>query len=459
MNTWNRLVKVSARADDGVTIHTAGYDGRGRRLKKVVTNTGQHDGTVVFYYDGWKLIETRDGSGNLYQQFIHGTQYIDELVMMRVKDKGDLYVHQDANWNVIALTDLGGHVVERYTYTPYGQMTVQQVTSYGDRDGDRVVDSTDKGTPGTTCSGTVAGSCRIVDLDFDGDYDATDATLFDNLTQGQARHPDRTTTGVNFPFGHQGLWYDAELESYQNRHRLYSPAQKRFIQRDPKGYVDGMNIYLARGANPTRQTDHSGLCPDQCSWICDHLGDNGEPLTVDDLDYYAVSLCCTEPTWDPYCPPGAPDSCACRCKAHVCTGQKFAALSPTMQWCTLIHEDYHGQDQRCDWRPQSCSPEFECGGRPDFHWGDSECEAWKRTYNCALQYGSGSADAELACNQARCYTDRLCSDSPGMPGAGSTDEQVWQRYCQISLMGRLSGGGLLGFFSVDELCSGDDFRQ
>ena len=34
-----------------------------------------------------------------------------------------------------------------------------------------------------------------------------------------------------------------------------------------------------------------------------------------------------------------------------------------------------------------------------------------------------------------------------------------ERYCQISLMGRLSGGGLLGFFSVDELCSGDDFRQ
>ncbi len=37
-----------------------------------------------------------------------GTQYIDELVMVRVKDKGDLYVHQDANWNVVGLTDLGG---------------------------------------------------------------------------------------------------------------------------------------------------------------------------------------------------------------------------------------------------------------------------------------------------------------------------------------------------------------
>ena len=45
------------RSDD-VTIHTASYDGRGRRLKKVVTNAGQYDGTVVFYYDDWKIIET-----------------------------------------------------------------------------------------------------------------------------------------------------------------------------------------------------------------------------------------------------------------------------------------------------------------------------------------------------------------------------------------------------------------
>ena len=98
------------------------------------------------------------------------------------------------------------------------------------------MDSTDKGTPGTTCTGTVSGACRIVDLDFDGDYDATDATLFDDLTQGLARHPDRTTSAVNFPFGHQGLYYDAELESYQNRHRQYNPVQKRFMQRDPVVY-------------------------------------------------------------------------------------------------------------------------------------------------------------------------------------------------------------------------------
>jgi len=69
------------------------------------------------------------------QQFIHGTRYIDELIQMWVKDKGDLYVHQDANWNVVGLTDLGGSMAERHVYTPYGEPAVHQDTNYGDRDG------------------------------------------------------------------------------------------------------------------------------------------------------------------------------------------------------------------------------------------------------------------------------------------------------------------------------------
>ncbi len=39
-------------------------------------------------------------------------------------------MHQDANRNIVALTDLGGTFVERYVYTPYGQVTVYQETSF-----------------------------------------------------------------------------------------------------------------------------------------------------------------------------------------------------------------------------------------------------------------------------------------------------------------------------------------
>ena len=83
--------------------------------------------------------------------------------MTRVKDKGEFTIHQDANWNVIATTDMAGRLQERYEYTPYGEVTVFQKTSFGDRDGDLDVDATDKGTVGTTCTGRVAGSCRILD--------------------------------------------------------------------------------------------------------------------------------------------------------------------------------------------------------------------------------------------------------------------------------------------------------
>ena len=65
----------------------------------------------------------------MVQQFIHGTQYIDELVMMRRAGRGDLYIHQDANWNVIGATDLNARLVERYEYTPYGELTAHQGSS------------------------------------------------------------------------------------------------------------------------------------------------------------------------------------------------------------------------------------------------------------------------------------------------------------------------------------------
>ena len=233
-DAWNRLVKVTSSTDTDVTFHVREYYGDGRWSKKTVTNAGQYKGTVVPYHAGWKLIELRDGSGNMRQQFVRGTQYVDELVMMRRADHGDLYVHQDANWNVIALTGLGGAVVERYRYTPYGELTVDQVTSYGDYDGDGDVDDTDEAAIAGACAGAnPSGSCRVLDLDFDNDVDASDATLFDALTQGAAKHPNMTASAVDFPFGHQGLYFDAEIGTYQNRHRQYDAPKRRFTQRDP----------------------------------------------------------------------------------------------------------------------------------------------------------------------------------------------------------------------------------
>ncbi|UCC31409.1 MAG: RHS repeat-associated core domain-containing protein, partial [Phycisphaerales bacterium] len=322
-DAWNRLVKVQSAKDSGaVTFLTAEFDAKGRRIKKVVTNSGDQDGTVVYFYDGWKIIETRDGSGNLYQQFIHGTQYVDELVMMRVKGKGDLYVHQDANWNVIGLTDLGGHLVERYVLTPYGEMTVYQETGYGDYDEDYDVmgDPPSTSDPDYTaftgaCAGSgPTGACRILDLDFDGDVDTTDRdNCFMSLPHGLMRHPGRIATAVHQPFAHQGLLYEPELSQYQNRARQYDPAKRRFIQRDPltlvsvagSGTQDGTNLYQYVDANPHARLDPSGLV--ECSKLC---GTPANPYVLVWSCYDAHCLkarcgpCCCKP-----CPPNPPPCC------------------------------------------------------------------------------------------------------------------------------------------------------
>ena len=41
---------------------TMTYDGRGRRVKKVIDNSGQGDATYKYYHDQESLVETRNGS-------------------------------------------------------------------------------------------------------------------------------------------------------------------------------------------------------------------------------------------------------------------------------------------------------------------------------------------------------------------------------------------------------------
>ncbi len=326
-------------------FQTAKFDALGRRMKKVVTNAGEFDKTEVYLYEGHKIIETRlaGDPNNAYQQFIHGTQYIDELVMVRVKGKGDLYVHQDANWNVIGLTDLGGRLVERHLYTPYGELTVHQATGFGDRDGDSDVDSTDKGTPGTTCTGTVTGSCRILDLDFDGDYDSSDATLFDSLDQGLMIHPGRMATNVDQPFAHQGLLFEPEIGSYQNRARQYDPAKRRFVQRDPLSlalpvfdpslhYVDGANLYEYLRSAPGGALDPTGT-----AGVCKGVPLVGSSCTTE----HEAGVCCV-------------GNFPCRCwplgATAFCSGTTDATVRCKCIWLTWTRTDPDGivnRDHNC----------------------------------------------------------------------------------------------------------------
>jgi RHS repeat-associated protein len=111
-----------------------------------------------------------------------------------------------ANFNVTALVDESGTVIERYAYSPYGERTV-------------------------------------LDADFSADADGL--------------------SDVSNALGHQGLYLDAESALYYNRNRYYSPTLGRFTTRDPLGYVDGMSVYEYVGSSPALHSDSDGLFVDK----------------------------------------------------------------------------------------------------------------------------------------------------------------------------------------------------
>jgi RHS repeat-associated protein len=182
---------------------------------------------------GWNIFETRNGSNQATRQWVWGTRYVDEVLFMDVNgspasdndcdpdttvggmesgyDRRYFY-HQDRNWNVVALTEYAdgvgtnGRVAERYAYTPYGEFVVL------------------KGDPGTGELGRAL-----------------------------------VASTVGNPFAHQGLPFDREKGSYQNRHRELPILLQRFAQRD-RPYDDGASLYRYTRNLPTLRLDPSGLC-------------------------------------------------------------------------------------------------------------------------------------------------------------------------------------------------------
>ena len=127
---------------------------------------------------------------------------IDELLRLDVfngSSSTPYYVHSDNIGSTTAITDGSGNVVERVRYDAYG------VPSFTDALGQ----SLKKSTIGNT-------------------------TLF------------------------QGREYDYDLALYNYRARYFDPSMGRFLQTDPLGYQDSMNLYQGMGMNPVNFVDPWG---------------------------------------------------------------------------------------------------------------------------------------------------------------------------------------------------------
>lgn len=222
-DAWNRLRRIVLEADDK-TIANHKYDGLGRRIRQDFA--GSSDDLDYYYNEAWQLLEERKGGDtDPLGQYVWHPYYIDALAV-RYYDSttGGTQVRQwyaqDANYNVTAVLNDSASVQERYSYTPYGEVTF---------------------------------------LNADFSTKSTQATAIGNnhLYTGRELDPE---TGLQL-----------------NRRRFYASWMGRWVTRDPIVYQDSFNLYEFINSRPLTYLDPSGegvgdfwekQCKTKCQDIC-----------------------------------------------------------------------------------------------------------------------------------------------------------------------------------------------
>ena len=181
------------------------YDATNRRVSKYLPASSE---SFTFVYNDGQVIEEYI-NGSLARTYTYGA-YIDDPLMVEYSGQRYFYL-KDRRYSVTALTDAAGAIVECYEYSAFGRMTI---------------------------------------------YDAADQ--------------DITASGstIGNPYGFTGRRFDAETGLWYYRNRMYSPVLGRFLQRDPAGYVDGINLYSYTMNNPLSYLDPEGLA---VRWASDKI--------------------------------------------------------------------------------------------------------------------------------------------------------------------------------------------
>ncbi|MCG8376320.1 MAG: RHS repeat-associated core domain-containing protein, partial [Chlorobiales bacterium] len=285
----NRLTKVSY--DDGQNLTQVAhfeYDALGRLISSDLVFDSDVDGdteALKYYYDGQEVLAEYDPSDNLSRRYIHGSRVDERAVLLEgVGANLDPYYYllQDLQ-SVTGLVRKNGALVEANRYDAYGDVEVFGYHPYDVTRDDVVqtadllatVDERDATGPG------VATGDPTTDHDMDGDTDNDDVNLVSGAWASQTQN--LRVSGVGNPYLFTGRrWHFFEdlneagtnpnRRVQYNRARHYDPVHGRWLQRDPAGYVDGMNLYEYVRSNPSTGVDPSGLWWWRDKYPCEDTG-------------------------------------------------------------------------------------------------------------------------------------------------------------------------------------------
>ena len=286
-DAWSRLVRVDFKDDNGTTWPRAEFEYNGidwRTVARIDSDVADSTHSLdkqrtLSYSKAWQLLhEEADNDFVLSPgvdertSMVWGRRRLDDIVARRIDTNpaaDDGFEHlrfhlTDPQCSTLAVIDGNAKITERVTYSAYGEARHHW---YRDVDGDGDHDSKDQRIVQLLIGENIddAAYRSEADLDRDGDIDASDYSIVSNSsgTGGQfgtvALAPGRLSgDAYENTFGVQGYVYNDGISLYLARTRHYSPANGRWLERDPELYTDTMNLFEFVRSSPATYVDPYG---------------------------------------------------------------------------------------------------------------------------------------------------------------------------------------------------------